>query len=320
MNKIKKIVCGIFLTQILLLTPSIASAAALDIPCKPSATPAAAPASGTTAANTDLFTCINQLYKYALIISSIAATFMIILAGYLYIFSGGNDKRVSTAKSFISTSLLGIAVLLTGFLLLKQINPNLLSIKNITPQQIAYEDWDEIDEASAVVPSGLPPVTGFTVPTGSAQDLAKQILQSSNIRLGSDPKGDLRSGARQNILDTSNGQPAYTSLRGEARGKQVALDARMLAGLLAASQASPILVNFISGGDHSPTSTHYAGKGFDIQASAGDPARNKALMDACRAAGAREIIGPCNSYASKNCAQTGYATASDHNTHVHCGW
>jgi hypothetical protein len=207
---------------LLLATPHLARAAAIDIPCKPST---------GTAANTDLFTCINQLYKYALIISSIAATFMIILAGYLYIFSGGNDKRVSTAKSFISTSLLGIAVLLTGFLLLKQINPNLLSIKNITPQQIAYEDWDEIDEASAVVPSGLPPVTGFTVPTGSAQDLAKQILQSSNIRLGSDPKGDLRSGARQNILDTSNGQPAYTSLRGEARGKQVALDARMLAEL-----------------------------------------------------------------------------------------
>lgn len=144
-NKILSIIFLSLYSLVLLSVPIFARAAAFDIPCTPSATPITAPTTGTTN-NTDLFDCVNQLYKYALIISSIAAVFMIIIAGYMYIFSGGDSGKVSSAKSFITTSLLGITVLLTGFLLLKQINPNLLSIKNITPQQIGQTDWTNIDD------------------------------------------------------------------------------------------------------------------------------------------------------------------------------
>ncbi len=118
------------LAALLVLIPLTAQAAAVDIPCRPS----------ETGAN-GLFTCVNQLYKYALVICSIAAVIMIMIGGYMYIFSGGNEKRVGTAKSFISSSLIGIAVLLVGFVLLRQINPSLLTIKNITPNQIAFEKW-----------------------------------------------------------------------------------------------------------------------------------------------------------------------------------
>jgi hypothetical protein len=282
------------------LAPYMAYAASVDIPCRPSE---------TAGANNDVFDCVNQLYKYALIISSIGAVITIMIAGYMYIFSGGSDKRVGTAKTLITSSLLGIAVLLSGFLLLKQINPNILTIGNITPNQLAQRDWTEVEDGGEV-PPGLPPVTGVTVPTGTAQELASQILNNNRITLLGD-SADPRSSARQNIIDTSNGQPAYTSTRGEGRGAQTPLDARMLAAILAMAQISPIQVNYIAGGNHSDTSKHYRGKGFDIQADPKNPGLNKALQDACRAAGATEILGPPG---------TGYKTAEDHNTHIHCGW
>ncbi len=138
--KIKKIIFAAMVAATCLL-PHAAFAAAVDLPCTPSQVPATVAGQDTAAPNNDLYNCINRLYKYALVISSIAGVFMIMLGGYMYIFSGGNDKKVSTAKSFITTSLLGIAVLLTGFLLLKQINPSLTTVKSITPQQIDYQEW-----------------------------------------------------------------------------------------------------------------------------------------------------------------------------------
>ncbi len=122
---------GLLLALVIALAPSVTHAAAFDIPCTPN-----------KAGASDLFSCVNQLYKYALVISSIAAIIMIMIGGYMYIFSGGSEKKVGTAKSFIQTSLVGIAVLLVGFVLLKQINPYLLTIKNITPEQIASTDWE----------------------------------------------------------------------------------------------------------------------------------------------------------------------------------
>lgn len=140
-NKTLSIIFLSLYTVALLAVPIFVRAATFDIPCKPTEYSAnQAPTTGTVN-NTDLFDCVNQLYKYALIISSIAAVFMIIIAGYMYIFSGGNTGKVSTAKNFITTSLLGITVLLAGFLLLKQINPNLLVLKNLTPQQIGQTHW-----------------------------------------------------------------------------------------------------------------------------------------------------------------------------------
>lgn len=141
----KKAVLALSLS-LTLLTPNLALAAATDLPCVPSKSPANAPTDGTVAVNNDLFDCINKLYKYALIVASIAGVFMIMLGGYMYIFSGGNEKKVGTAKSFITSSLLGIAVLLTGFLLLRQINPSLTTVKSITPSQIAQREWETIDD------------------------------------------------------------------------------------------------------------------------------------------------------------------------------
>lgn len=140
-----------------------------------------------------------------------------------------------------------------------------------------------------------------TVPSGTAEELARQILSSPRVTLQNDPGNDGRSGARQNIQNTADGKPAFTSVRGEGGGGQTVLDSRMLAGILAASQVAPIRITFIAGGDHSDNSLHYLGRAFD----AGLVNSWPDMLAACRAAGATEMLGPGN---------------KDHDNHIHCGW
>ncbi len=166
---------GLLFGLALVIIPLNTQAASFDIPCKPSEKGIA-----------DLFSCVNQLYKYALVISSIAAIIMIMIGGYMYIFSGGSEKKVGTAKSFIQSSLVGIAVMLVGFVLLGQINPNLLTIKNITPQQVAFTNWDLSNEAYQGAWGGSTPGTTYTnggkpVAKGQWKDLVNKIAQETNL-------------------------------------------------------------------------------------------------------------------------------------------
>src|SRR6185436_8771914 len=64
-------------------TPGKAESSIADILCSPS--PQGAPA------GQDLYRCINKLYRVALVIGSIGAVLMIVVAGYLYI-SGGHEQ------------------------------------------------------------------------------------------------------------------------------------------------------------------------------------------------------------------------------------
>ncbi len=112
-------------------------AMAVELPCVPSD-----PNAGNAYQN-DVFNCVNRLYRIGLVASTVAAVFMIILAGYLYIFSGGSSSRVGTAKSFVSTSLLGLAVLIVGYLVLQQINPSILEVKNVSFGQLGYTAWSD---------------------------------------------------------------------------------------------------------------------------------------------------------------------------------
>ncbi len=134
-------------------------AQAVELPCTPS--------SGAEAQN-DVFKCVDRLYRFGLVAATIAAVFMIILAGYLYIFSGGSESRVGTAKSFISTSLIGLAVLVVGYLILQQINPDILNVKNISPGSIDptaiinpnFGSGGRLSGGSGPTPTGQGPIGG----------------------------------------------------------------------------------------------------------------------------------------------------------------
>nr|ATE50857.1 peptidoglycan-binding protein [Actinoplanes tsinanensis] len=150
-------------------------------------------------------------------------------------------------------------------------------------------------------------------PSGNRAAFAQQILNTSGIELATVHPGGTHAGstARQNIIDTANGKGALTSPWSDKPNQRVALDTRMLNGLLKllSQDGYRISVSEIVGGDHSTNSRHYAGLGFDINyingRHVGESAPHQGLMAACRKLGATEVLGPGD---------------AGHSRHVHCGW
>lgn len=80
---------------------------------------------------TDLFDCINRLYRFGITAGALALVFFVVMAGYLYITGGETAK--GKAKSVLFSALTGMGILLGSFLLLSFINPELVKIKPIQP-------------------------------------------------------------------------------------------------------------------------------------------------------------------------------------------
>ena len=146
-----------------------------------------------------------------------------------------------------------------------------------------------------------------TVAAATSQDLATQILNTPNITLATVHVSGFVDGAdaHSEIVDTSHGGQAKRSHYGTAPGGTVALDPRMLQGILNRAGAASFRVSEIAGGSHSTThSRHYNGTAFDVDVingrQVGRNADANALMQGCRSDGATEVLFEGN--------------------HVHCGW
>lgn len=72
---------------------------------------------------------IKAIFAYALTIVGILATAMLMIGGIVWLTAGGNTSKVSQAKSFISSSLIGVFLLFTSYILLSAINPDLVNLK-----------------------------------------------------------------------------------------------------------------------------------------------------------------------------------------------
>ncbi|HVY68108.1 MAG TPA: lytic transglycosylase domain-containing protein, partial [Patescibacteria group bacterium] len=84
----------------------------------------------------DLYNCINKLYRVAIVVASIGGMIMIIAAGYVYMSAGGNQESVNKAKSMISSTIAALVILFVGYLLLKLINPNIVTFQPIQPESV----------------------------------------------------------------------------------------------------------------------------------------------------------------------------------------
>ncbi len=259
---------------------------------------------------------INLIIRFLIGLSVVVLVVKIIFEGYQYMVTDIPFIKAS-AKSKLFESFFGLLLALASFLILNTINPRLVSSDlNIADIDLSIDEADEND----YTPSNLPPLTGISIPTGTAKQLAEQIIASSSIQYIT-LKDEPRATPKQNVINTSKGEGAWTSIRAHGGARQAALNEKMLGALLAISKKYPISLTEINGGRHSgPNSKHYKGAAFDITASESNPEKNKAILDICRFAGAKEKIGPCNSYGSKVCSQTGYTTNTSHKTHIHCGW
>lgn len=73
---------------------------------------------------------VATLYQFSLMIVGLVAFGGLILGGVKYILSAGNIVEQSDARDQITKAIMGLALLLGAFLILRTINPNLVNLKD----------------------------------------------------------------------------------------------------------------------------------------------------------------------------------------------
>ncbi len=75
---------------------------------------------------------ISYIYKYGLSVAGILAALMLMGGGVIWLTSGGDAGKVGKAKKIIVSSITGLLILFSTYLILYQINPELVKLKPIT--------------------------------------------------------------------------------------------------------------------------------------------------------------------------------------------
>ncbi len=258
---------------------------------------------------TNLAGYIQAIYRVALIVVTLSAVFMITVGGFMYLTSAGNTSAMSSAKGIIFDALIGLIIALCAWLVLYVINPDLVktAIPTLGPVIIAP-----------------PEVSGGPVgppPSGSDQDLARQIIARTSItlKMGGDcksPNGMVSS--LQNLSDIAEGRSAAKCSNGCTAitgcvDNAVNLSHNMLVAILTVGQTKAFTIQSITGGSHVASSSHYSGNAIDIT-----PV-SQALLDAFVAAGARAPSGNATSMCERviNKVATSVDCNSGGANHIH---
>lgn len=263
---------------------------------------------GTEGKGSDLPGYVGSLYKIALIIVTLSAVLMLTIGGFMYLTSAGNTSSISTAKSIIADSLIGLVIALSAWLILYVINPDLVStsLTGLNPTQTT--------SAPPATPGGI-----GTLPSGSTIELAQQILALSSISLNttgdcSSPSGKVT--PRKNIEDVAAGKrmaACYAGSKCASQGSAGCADDAvkpsdaMLKAILAAGATQTFTITSIAGGPHGLNSKHYTGTAIDVS-----PA-TQSILEAFVAAGAIPPSGSpipsCAANASNKACGSGNAAS-----------
>ncbi len=79
--------------------------------------------------SSDFCVYLDYIYKFGIATVSICAVLMIIIGGFMYSTSAGNNASAQKAKTVITDALLGLVLAMSGWLLLWIINPDLTTCK-----------------------------------------------------------------------------------------------------------------------------------------------------------------------------------------------
>ncbi len=89
-----------------------------------------------------IYNCVNRLYRFGIVAGFFIAVVMIVIAGYMYM--TGGEKGKERGKSYISSTFVAIVILLTSYMLLNQINPELTKFKKIQPLDVNDEKLKDL--------------------------------------------------------------------------------------------------------------------------------------------------------------------------------
>lgn len=102
----------------------------------------------------DLYVCITKVYRFGVAFGAIALVFFVVFAGYMYI-SGGEAAK-EKGKGMILSALTGMAIILSSYVLLSFINPDLVKIKPIQPPVFTATGLPECKDVGLGVNCVLP--------------------------------------------------------------------------------------------------------------------------------------------------------------------
>jgi len=124
-----------FIFLILIFLPEIIFALELEISWPPS------PFGTTLTEESGLVDLARYLYDWILFLGGIAALIALIIGGFRYMTSTGNPTALADAKDRITSALIGLALLLGSWLILRTINPEyvLLTAPTFTPTSTLIE-------------------------------------------------------------------------------------------------------------------------------------------------------------------------------------
>jgi hypothetical protein len=195
---------SLLLANFLIYTPVLAASAPLPVYnpgvdsqikqylCAP-------PADGAdVSGNSSLFTCINQLYKFAIVVAAVVGVFFIVIAGYLYMSSGGNDESVKTAKDMLTSTIASLVILMAGYILLKAINPDLIQFHPISPPGVT------LPADAGLIPGGggTGGGTGGGGSGGLSEQDARTALANKGIKVNANPPQTTLAGMKQGTINT----------------------------------------------------------------------------------------------------------------------
>lgn len=95
---------------------------------------------------------VRAVYVYFVWIVGILATVMVMYGGIQWITAAGNSSRIENAKSTMNSAFIAIVLTLTSFLLLRLINPALVTISDLsilTVPTILLDEGNEFSEKGA---------------------------------------------------------------------------------------------------------------------------------------------------------------------------
>jgi len=87
---------------------------------------------------------ILAIYNYGLSAAGILAAIILMAGGVLWLVSGGDASKVTQAKELITGSVVGLVILASSYIILTQINPDLVKFKPITLGAIKYQDFEPV--------------------------------------------------------------------------------------------------------------------------------------------------------------------------------
>jgi len=114
------------------------------------------------------------IYNYGLAIAGILAAIMLMGGGVLWLISSGDASRITQAKELIAGSITGLIILMSSYIILVQINPDLNKFQPITIGTIKKIDLEGDNNSPNVTLDTQKIASKFGIKCG--QDSVKQIV------------------------------------------------------------------------------------------------------------------------------------------------